>query len=99
MNYNLEEITRVASWGKKPFEVCHILGYDQKQFLIEVKKENSDVNIAYYKGFYSTEGKVLESLFNLAASGSSPAQAAAIKILDDTKKHLAQEGFCGFGED
>jgi len=45
----------------------------------------SDLYAAYWAGFYETDIKVRKSVFDLAAKGSSPAQAEARRLLEQSE--------------
>ena len=93
----LAEVTRVAAAAYTPKEVAYILGLPVKEFVAAVQDEASEVNAAYFKGFFSTELKVRESVITLAVSGSSPAQAAAKNLIDYARQQLIREDYPGFG--
>jgi hypothetical protein len=93
---DLQEVERIAAAGYTPKQAAFMLGISPMRFDEEIRNEASDISIAYFKGLLSSELSVRESIFALARSGSSPAQAAALKIFDGTKHELRQKELPGF---
>lgn len=89
----LEQITRLAEAAFSPKEVAYILGMEQEVFIAALEEDSHPINQAYFKGFYTQDLAVRESVFLLARSGSSPAQNVALKQLDDVRKELKRIGF------
>jgi hypothetical protein len=98
-NEILEEIERIAAAAYSPREVAFILGLPVKVFTAAVKDEDTDASIAYYKGLYSSELKVRESIMQLARNASSPAQTMANKLFDENRLNLFRSGFPSGTED
>lgn len=90
---DLEAIERIAAAAYSPKEVAFALGYPPNEFVGLVMDENTNVSIAYYKGFYSSELSVRESILTLARNGSSPAQTMANKLFDETRRNLIKAGY------
>ena len=88
----LGEITRMAAAAYTPKQVCFAMGFDKEAFLTQMKDENSAMCAAYFKGFYSSELTIRESIFQLARNGSSPAQTLAMKNFDDLRKTIKKDG-------
>lgn len=84
----LEDITRIAACGYPPKQVAFMAGIKYTDFMDELMNEESEISIAYYTGFFTSECAVRESVMNLARSGSSPAQTTALKIFDETRREL-----------
>jgi hypothetical protein len=91
-NETLEKITRLAAVAYSPKQVAFSLGLKPYDFLKLMMDDNSDVAIAYYKGFYSSELSIRESVMKLARDGSSPAQTLALKHFDETRKTILKNG-------
>jgi hypothetical protein len=91
-NEQLGQITRLAAAAYAPKQVAFTLGLKPYDFLKVMMDENSDVAIAFYKGFYSSELSVRESVIKLARDGSSPAQTLALKHFDETRKTILKDG-------
>lgn len=94
----LEEITRLAAAGFDPREVAFILSIKPSDFTATVKDEDSEISMAYFNGFYTSELSVRESILSLARSGSSPAHTMATKLFDETRRNLRKHSFPGFDE-
>lgn len=88
----LLNITRLAAAAYTPKQIAFCLSMQPYEFLKLMMDENSDVAIAYYKGFYSSELAVRESVIKLARDGSSPAQTLALKHFDETRKTILKNG-------
>ena len=95
----LDEITKVASCAYSPKQVAFILGISPGEFCELVKDEESDASIAYYKGFFSSEMSVRESVLKLARDGSSPAQSTSIELFKHARKELIKGQYPGITED
>lgn len=93
---DLAEVERIAAAGYAPKQAAFMLGISPACFVEAIRNEESDISIAYFKGFFSSELSVRESVIALARSGSSPAQAAAIKLFDGTKQELRNAELPGF---
>jgi len=91
MEYNDEIINiiqRMSAAAYEPAQIAHAIGVNKNEFIEQLNTENSKVNTAFYKGYYSSQLAIRESLFKLARDGSSPAQTQALKLFDDTRKKL-----------
>ena len=88
----LGDITRMGAAAYAPKQIAFSLGLRPYDFLTVMLDENSDVAIAYYKGFYSSELSIRESVMKLARDGSSPAQTLALKYFDETRKTILKDG-------
>ena len=96
MGISKEELVEVARMGAAaytPNQVCFALGLDKAGFITEFANEDSELCAAYFKGFYSSELVIRESVFQLARNGSSPAQTLALKNFEDTRKTIKKDGF------
>lgn len=98
-NEVLLEIERLAAAAYTPREVAFILGIKPWQFSALIRDEDSEASIAYFKGLYSSELSVRESILVLARNGSSPAQTMANKLFDENRKNLIKAGFPSASED
>ena len=84
----LEQIMRMAAAAYTPGQVAFAMGFDKEEFNIAMTDENNPVSIAFFKGLYSAELAVRESIVTLARNGSSPAQTLVVKLFDQTRKTL-----------
>lgn len=94
----LEEITRLAAAGFEPREIAFMLGVAPSVFIPRCKDEDDEISIAYFKGFYTSELSIRESILSLARSGSSPAHTMALKLFYETRTSLRRQSFPGFDE-
>ena len=92
-NEDLAEISRMGAAAYTPKQVCFAMGFKREIFFTEFNNEDSDLCASYYKGFFSSELVIRESVFQLARNGSSPAQTLALKNFDDTRKTIKKDGF------
>lgn len=88
----LSGITRMGAAAYTPKQVRFAMGFEKNEFNIAMADEDSEVAAAYFKGFYSNELAIRESVFQLARNGSSPAQTTALKQFDDTRKSIKKDG-------
>lgn len=88
-----EMIIRMAAAAFSPAEISYALGIDHTTFDTWMHDDEHPASIAFFKGFYSSELTVRESVFMLARSGSSPAQTLAIKLIDETRKKIKRAGY------
>ena len=86
-------ITRMAAAAYTHEQIAFALGLDVTSFNQWMHDDGHPASIAFYKGFYSSELTVRESVFQLARSGSSPAQTLAVKLIDETRKSIKRAGF------
>jgi hypothetical protein len=96
---DLQDIERVAAAAYSPKEVAFILGFSVKAFTAAVKDEESEASVAYFKGLYSSELKVRESIMQMARNASSPAQTMANKLFDENRRTLTRSGISTTDED
>jgi len=89
----LQEIEKLAAAAYSPKHVSYMLGLWPFPFDEAVKDEDSDASIAYFKGLYSSEFAVRESILTLARNGSSPAQTLANKLFDENRRNLIKSGY------
>lgn len=76
----LDEVEKLASLNYSPKEVAFVVGISEEEMSDKMSDKDSDLFKSFWKGFYTTDIKVRSSIFKLAASGSPPAQALAIKL-------------------
>ncbi|MCK9402905.1 MAG: hypothetical protein M0Q26_05870 [Chitinophagaceae bacterium] len=88
----LEEITRMGAAAFTPGQSAFALGYPVAKFIEILQDDNHPAALAYFKGFYSSELAVRESVMLLARSGSSPAQTLGLKYFDETRKRIMKDG-------
>lgn len=94
----IAEIERAAAAAYSPKEVAFILGFSPAEFAALVKDEESAVSAAYYKGLYSSELAVRESIMTLARNASSPAQTLANNLFNDNRRNLIKSGISAIDE-
>lgn len=97
-NEMIEDIKKFAGAGFTPKETAFALGLKPAEFEQSLMDEESEASVAYFMGFFTNEFKVRESIMQMARSGSSPAQAQALKIINDTRKELTKGDYPGFAE-
>lgn len=90
---DLEDIERAAAAAYSPKEVAFILGFRPSEFIAAVKNEDSDASIAYFKGLYTSELAVRESIMTLARNASSPAQTLANNLFNENRRNLIKSGY------
>lgn len=91
-NETLANITRMAAAAFTPAQIAFSIGVNTNEFKQLIADENSEACAAYFKGFYSNELAIRESTFQLARNGSSPAQTLALKIFEQTRTKIIQDG-------
>lgn len=79
-NSILEQIEKLAELNYTPEEVCKIVGIEQQVMMDALEDEHSEIHRSYWKGFYTTDIKLRQSIIKLAVSGSSPAQNLALRM-------------------
>lgn len=91
-NKNLEEIRQLGALSYTPQKVAMIMGLDDQQLQELINDADSPLFKQYWAGFYETDMKVRKSVFDLAAKGSSPAQAEARRLLEaaETRRFYEQ---------
>ena len=87
-----EQITRMSAAAFTPQQIAFAMGLGKEEFLLQMQDEKHPASIAFYKGFYSSELAIRENVFQLARSGSSPAQTLATKLFDETRKSIKRAG-------
>jgi hypothetical protein len=95
----LAEVEKLAAAAYSPKQVAFMLGYKPSEFSALVLDEDHAISIAYYKGFYSSELSIRESILLLARSGSSPAQASSLELFKHARKELIKGQYPGITED
>jgi hypothetical protein len=79
----LTEIEQLASLNYTPEEVSVIIGIDKTTIETAIQDPSSEIYRSYWKGFYTTDIKLRQSIIKLAVSGSSPAQNLALKMQEN----------------
>lgn len=85
METNEKILKTIEQLGRNFFSIktaATILEIDLVELKNEIRNPSSEIRRAYYKGFYSQELKLRESIIDLAHRGSSPAQNQALKFLE-----------------
>jgi hypothetical protein len=95
----LAEVEKLAGAAYTPKIVAFMLGLSPKAFCALVMDEEHPISIAYYKGFYSSELSVRESILLLARNGSSPAQASSLELFKHARKELIKGQYPGITEE
>lgn len=98
-NEVLEQICKLSACAYSPKQVAFMLGIKPSDFEALVKNEDDPVSIAYFKGLYSSEHSVRESILLLARNGSSPAQASSLQLFNNVRKELIKGEYPGTTED
>jgi len=76
---NLKKVEEFAGYFFSPADIILIIG-------VESKSVNDQAFLtAYKKGKLIKEAAIRKSIIELAIGGSSPAQAAALKFIDQSK--------------
>lgn len=89
----LEKITILAESSFEPWRIAFMMDIDPEEMKAAIEDLKHPASVAYYKGFYSNEYAVRESVMKLARDGSSPAQAQALSMIQHTKNALRQHGY------
>jgi hypothetical protein len=76
---NLKKVEEFAGYFFSPADIVLIIGIDAKYLLDE------KFITAYKRGKLIKEAAIRKSVIELAVGGSSPAQLAALKIIDQSK--------------
>lgn len=84
----LKEIENLGSLAMKPEEIGVVVQIPPIEFKRELLDPESDVYQAYYRGVYRREAELRQVIFEQALSGSTPAQALALKYFVDLKLEL-----------
>jgi hypothetical protein len=79
----LKEIEELAGLMFLPDKICLVMDIDVKHI------NTHHFKLAFEKGRLKQEALVRKSIFEHAKNGSSPAQAMAVKMIDDSKLDLA----------
>ena len=81
----LNDLEEMATALFSPKDCAIALQVDEAKFIDELTLPNSEIFKRYYKGYLSTKLKHNKSVFEVAQRGSSPAQAAIQKMIDDLR--------------
>ena len=85
---HLDKITILAETAFPPWTIAFMLDIEPEEFKLLIEDITHPASVAYYKGFYSNEHAVIESVMQLARDGSSPAQNLALQLIEKTKTHM-----------
>lgn len=87
MNLNTEQLAMIEKLGAAFFSVKEV-AIVLEVSLHDLKKQLSDVNSPaykkYFKGKYTSELELRESIIKMAKRGSNPAQKMLLEILQST---------------
>ena len=88
IDQNESFITEVETYASLMFtkeEIAVILEVDPLELKILLKDQDNPVFKAFQRGRLKREAEVRKGIFDLAQNGSSPAQAFAMKIIENAK--------------
>jgi len=88
IDQNESFITEVETYASLMFtkeEIAVILEFDPSEFKVLLKDQDNPVFKAFQRGRLKREAEVRKGIFDLAQNGSSPAQAFAMKIIENAK--------------
>ena len=88
IDQNESFITEVETYASLMFtkeEIAVILEVDPSELKILLKDQDNPVFKAFQRGRLKREAEVRKGIFDLAHNGSSPAQAFAMKIIENAK--------------
>lgn len=66
-------------------DIADILELDEQELKIILLERGEPGRKAFKRGRLLMEAKIRQSIFDLASNGSSPAQAFAVKLIDNAK--------------
>lgn len=95
----LTEISRLSAAAYGPKEIAFMLSMKPSEFCKRIKNEDDEFSIAYYKGLYSSELSIRESILLLGRNGSSPAQASSLQLFNNVRKELIKDRFTNTDEE
>ena len=81
----LEEIQHWAEVFYQPDQVAIIMFLNKAEFLQEYANKESEVCLAFKRGYLKSEGEIRKSIFEQAKAGSGPAQTLAWKLIQESK--------------
>lgn len=84
-NNLVSEIETYASLMFTRAEIAIILEVDERELGILIKEPDQPVGQAFHRGRLKREAEVRKGIFDLAQNGSSPAQAFAMKLIENAK--------------
>ncbi len=88
IDQNESFITEVETYASLMFtkeEIAVILEVDPLELKVLLKDQDNPVFKAFQRGRLKREAEVRKGIFDLAQNGSSPAQAFAMKIIENAK--------------
>ena len=88
IDQNESFITEVETYASLMFtkeEIAIILEVDPSELKVLLKDRDNPVFKAFQRGRLKREAEVRKGIFDLAQNGSSPAQAFAMKIIENAK--------------
>jgi hypothetical protein len=81
----IRELENYASLMFTREEIAIILEVDPAELKVILKDGESSASRAFQRGRLKREAEVRKGIFDLAQNGSSPAQAFAMKIIENAK--------------
>jgi len=81
----LKQIEKLAALFLSPEEIALKLRLDVKKFTKEVKRKNSEVNIAFETGNLDSEIEIRDQIVKMAKLGSPQAQTLTVKYIQHQK--------------
>jgi len=88
IDQNESFITEVETYASLMFtkqEIAVILEVDPTELKVLLQDQDTPVFTAFQRGRLKREAEVRKGIFDLAQNGSSPAQAFAMKIIENAK--------------
>ena len=91
MNITAEQLQEIEGWAEvyySPDKVAVIMGFNVAEFVALYDDTESNLHLAFKRGYLKSEGNIRKSIFEQAKAGSGPAQTLAWKIIQDEKLNL-----------
>lgn len=85
------QVEKLASLGYSKQQVATMLGLSYIEVNMWMEDRDSSFFKAYWKGYYTTDIRLRESILKLALAGSSPAQTMSKRAMDEALNKNAYE--------
>ncbi len=89
-NEQLDEIERLAGLFFPPLNIAIVLQVNSEDFLHAWADETTAIYARYWCGKLKSEAELRKIILTQAKQGSSPAQATAMKLLDEMNQQEPQ---------